>query len=400
MRKIIVAALMMGMSMLTACSAHYNDAGSNADVSVNADAGADASEVTDASAGADASGDLKVSAGSDAAEVIDANAGADAADDLKVSDGADVPGETQGDESSSRVYLDESEVKDLKEKFFDTNVTNIFKNHDSLEFQVFRNGIESEFCWENSEGMYCIQSYLERAIYLKKDRINYTMMFDKETGKCDFGVDFHLYPEYRNSYHVVKPDKSLAFNDVHETFHAYKEGEFIYLIDEEDDELSRETIEELKLYGSSVDYHGQKVFVEFIIDADNYDCIERTAKYIQDGKEEVLERTKISYDTPEPMESVTLRSIFERESKNMMDITIVVNPGAKDEKTYTTTIPQNLDVFITPDVPYVMFDDPDFTTITSWDRMSDMTRYVVLNPDEELIERYNELLEKLMNGEG
>ncbi len=387
MKKLIVAALIMGMSMLTACSVYYNDAGSNSNIKITVDTGENAG--AGAGEGANSGDDLNTSAG------------ADAADDLKVSADADVAaGETQGDESSSRVYLDESEVEDLKEKFYETNVTNVFKNHDSVEFQIFIDGHENELCWENSEGKYAVQRNLGRAVYCKNDRINYDMIFDEETGMYDFGIDFYIYPEYETFYYVVYSDKSLALNEEHEKFHAYREGEFIYLIVEPDDEVSRKIFEQNKTSGGTVDYHGQKVFVEYILDADNYDCIERTVKYIDDGKEEVLETTKIFYDTPEPIESLSLRAVFERDSKNTMDITIVVDPGTKDEKTYSATIPQNLEVFITPGEPYVMFDDPDCTMVTSWDRMSDLTRYVVVNPDEELTERYNELLEKLMNGEG
>ena len=78
---------------------------------------------------------------------------------------------------------------------------------------------------------------------------------------------------------------------------------------------------------------------------------------------------------------------------------MIVDQGTDKELNLSVDLPKNTEVVWFYDGTSVDFDDPEYTSLEYWDRMSDRTIYIVREPDDETLERhqklYDELVEKL-----
>ena len=138
---------------------------------------------------------------------------------------------------------------------------------------------------------------------------------------------------------------------------------------------------------------GWTLYAELTFDAETYEAVEYVHTMEKDGETKIISDVKASYADPVPPAAYALRSSFERTSVNMMTVTIIMDFNTDHEIKKTVTMPKNCECsFYANDVPSVYFTDPQYTTVSHWDRLSDCTMYIVTNPNEELVKRYNAII--------
>ncbi len=353
MKKIIAGILVMGMGLMTACG--------SIDITLNNIPG-----VTDSRSAVEA----KTEAGTET-------------ETAKL---------TEKEDTSSVPITDKSEVLALNHDFYVANTQTLFDRHESVEFTFLdKDNSRTSFIWESKEGMYIEWDDTDSAEYSFADNKYYFRSHDAENDTYDLSFGISAGADPLQLFYIVNSDNETGTSE-HETVTAYREGDLIRIVSEFDEEWCRNLAAE-----RGDDYDGGRYIFEFIIDADDYDVRETVDKLVYDGKEEVLSSIKVNYDTSEPSAATTLRAAFERNIENTMEINAVFDPGTENEIRYSFTIPENMNVmFSAGDKTTVEFDDPDGTTVSHWDRKSDLTRYIFTDPDEELLERYNNLVLQLM----
>nr|MCR5733661.1 hypothetical protein [Lachnospiraceae bacterium] len=227
-----------------------------------------------------------------------------------------------------------------------------------------------------------------------RDRVFYEMNCDAETGSLITRCGFNCDPEYNPFYcFFAMSEEEFSDNEQHEHYTEIShENGVIRMVSRFDETLSREQIEDI--WG--LEYNGQYIRTEAVINEDNYEFISNSLIMVEDGKDVFSFVTSVEYDVPEPAASRNLRAAYERESENMVNITCVADPGTDHEISRKLTVPVNSDVSIDAgDTPFVYFNDPDCETLKHWDRMSDVSFYIFTDPDKALTEKYEKLRAKL-----
>ena len=95
-----------------------------------------------------------------------------------------------------------------------------------------------------------------------------------------------------------------------------------------------------------------------------------------------------------------VKSLQARNFKSFSDLPVDIIETIDADCSYLVcfdvTVPKNVECTWIYDGSSVMFDDPGYTALTHWDRMSDKTAYIVRDPDEKTNEKYREAYENLL----
>lgn len=289
--------------------------------------------------------------------------------------------------------LDEQAIAELNHNLYEANqLEAIFSRHTSMTVSFYHpyKSVMNEALWETAEA--CFRAWEGKSAQYEKDNIVYNIDWNEETGDASLSC-MHDYDE-PYFYCFVGDSEENYYNPEHDHVSApFDENGLLYLTSEYDETLARKVME-----NEGLEYAGQTVMSQLIVDVETYDFVAFCQYTVEDGKETVIYAADISYDAPEPLACRILRSAFEHESRNMMNVTYVYDQGTDHETSRTLTLPVNTDCRISVNsVPYVYFYDPDCTTLFSWDRMSDHTFYIVTNPNEEMIERFQKAFDAATN---
>ena len=138
---------------------------------------------------------------------------------------------------------------------------------------------------------------------------------------------------------------------------------------------------------------GWTVYSELIYNAETYEATHNINYMEKDGERVVLSDMFAGFGETVPSGVYALRASFERQSRNMMTVNYVADLGTDHEIRKTVTVPQNCECAPSVgSVAAVYFTNPEYTAVDRWDRKSDITYYVVTNPSDELVNRYNEII--------
>ncbi len=290
---------------------------------------------------------------------------------------------------------DEAAALEFNHKVYEAcQLDALFSRHESVAF-TFTNPLDPSrdgFVWETAECAY--QEWGLNTAAFDRDRVVYQMTNDEETGEVNVFAGVNYEPEYNPFYCFVGGTEEEFFDAEHDhVVELYEADGLIHSASQFDETLSRQYIEE-KL---GLEYTGQYIRTEIVLDAETYDVLENREILVQDSEETVVYMATVAYDTPEPVASRTLRAGFERASGNLMTVTFVVDAGTDHEFSRELTVPVNTEAGqMFGDTPFVFFNDADCETLSHWDRMSDRTIYVFTNPDDELIQKHQALLDKVL----
>ncbi len=292
--------------------------------------------------------------------------------------------------------LDEAAFLELNKTIYEANQLDaLFSRHTSIRF-LFSDAAAPDgydVIWETKEAYY--QSYADWFAHWQKDQVYYEMRYVQETDSLSLVAGYD-HDGYYEPYCFVGDSFEDFYSTEHETLTGWQERDGkVYLTTAYDETMSRETMEN---YGLA--YAGETVYSRVVVDAESYEilCFQ---KYLEtDGKETVLYSEHMAYDQPEPMACRALRSAFERENAQYVQVTYVLDHGTDHEVVKTLHVPANTECQLMCAAPYVCFSDEACTTITAWDGVSDVTGYFYLNPSEELMQRYTDLCNALVDAQG
>ena len=139
-----------------------------------------------------------------------------------------------------------------------------------------------------------------------------------------------------------------------------------------------------------------------VADATSYEPIETSVTLHKDGKETTCYKVEVQYDMDPPSEALILYTYRNRPSKRYSNIKVHVNPNSEHAFDVEFKVPSYTNITflhhgnVAERDGYVYFDDIDATSLSSWDRYSDMERFVFTNPSQELIDKYNECLAQIL----
>ena len=290
---------------------------------------------------------------------------------------------------------DEAAALEFSHKVYEAcQLDALFSRHESVAF-TFTNPLDPSrdgFVWETAECAY--QEWGLNTAAFDRDRVVYQMTNDEETGEVNVFAGVNYEPEYNPFYCFAGGTEEEFFDAEHDhVVELYEADGLIHSASQFDETLSRQYIEE-KL---GLEYTGQYIRTEIVLDAETYDVLENREILVQDSEETVVYMATAAYDTPEPVASRTLRAGFERASGNLMTVTFVVDAGTDHEFSRELTVPVNTEAGqMFGDTPVVYFNDADCETLSHWDRMSDRTIYVFTNPDDALIGKFQALLDEVL----
>ena len=291
--------------------------------------------------------------------------------------------------------LDEQTVLELQQAVFEANQLDaLFSRYTSARF-LFPDPEAPDgydVIWETKEIYY--QSFADWFAHWEKDQVYYEMRWNKESDSPSLTAGY-VYDPYYTQYAFVGDDYSEFFDTEHESvLPSYKKDGKLYLASAFDETKSQNTLEE-----QGLTYTGETVRTMLIVDASTLDILEFTKFLEKDGEETAFYHMDVAYDQPEPVACRLLRSAMERGNANYIQVTCVFDHGTDHELVKTLALPANTDFQIQSSTPYVCFLDPDCTTISGWDVMSDATLYFFMDPDEELTTRYMDLYDALVEAQ-
>ena len=238
--------------------------------------------------------------------------------------------------------------------------------------------------WETQDVYY--QSFGNDYAALARDQIVYELM---DWGEDDLTLmALYDYDQYYHPYTLAGSTPDALFDPAHERLTgSYEEDGKLVLTIEYDENMAQESLEAMGL-----EYTGQAVMTRITVDASTYEILAYDKFTVENGEEDIFRTTMVSYDRPEPMACLTLRAAFERSYVKTINVTYVFDPGTNHEIVRTMTVPANTACdAICQSAPCVYFYDLEQTRCTGWDRMSDLTVYLYTNPDEALVQRFQEL---------
>ena len=282
----------------------------------------------------------------------------------------------------AEAVTDQQTIAEINHAIYESNQLDaIFSRHESVTITFHHPHMpeSDEVIWETSE--LCFRSWSETDAQYIKDNVIYELYNDN--GDVDLSCTCVYGAPY--SYCFVGDPEEYYYSPEHEhTLDCFEEDGLLYIITEYDESLSRKAMEAVGL-----EYTGQTVRSRIVVDAETYDIVDFCQYVTEDGNETIIIATHAAYDEPEPFAGRVLRGAFEHTSRNMMNVTYIIDQGTDHEVVRTIAVPANTEcVFPSLDVPYIYFDDPECTTISYWDRLSDKTYYIITNPIEEENERF------------
>ena len=303
------------------------------------------------------------------------------------------PQQSEPEVSEPEIGFTEESSRELYSKLTEVNCTAaVFGRHEALTIHWY---------WPAYD--YSVMTY-ETKDFIFRDRDNgsidyttekyiYNCTVSEESGS-NLGVTLDVSGKGLNHDQIVPEDAEAFYDKEHEHYYdAYIEDGTVVVVSEYDEQSSRSKIEE---YTGETDSEGWTVYSTVCYDPGNYE-IQNMTYFMKKGDESVeISRITYAYDEPVPHAVYILRAAFERSSRNMMTVTAVADAGTDREIKSSVTVPKNIECYYTVGgKTAVYFYDADYSTLYRWDRMSSLTMYIVTDPSEELVDRFNELLANL-----
>ena len=285
-------------------------------------------------------------------------------------------------------------VKALNHKVFEANTPeSILSNHESysLKWSTPDGDAPDEYHYMTKEIKYNEWSngYKEYV----KGRVSYISNYEEDPEKCYAQYELNINDELPGCSMIFSETEAEAFNYETDVFDkAYIKDGILHILTHYNKKGVDKYIKEY--YDRESD--GEQIFTELTTDAATYEAVNLTIIMEKDGAKQISFIADAEYDTALPEAAKAIVSFFERPSENMMNFKVVADKGTDRELIFDVNIQKNVECSILYEGESVMFDDPDYSTLSHWDRMSDKVAYIVRDPDEKIKEKYKEAYDEYL----
>ena len=287
-------------------------------------------------------------------------------------------------EGLSAQELDEVTWKELKQEVYRVNQRDaLIKRHSSLKYS-FDYSFTPDwkfYVWETADGKFT--DWLpEYASYERPDRVSYCLNTSDE-GERWLHLTLEMITDYEPFYNLMWIDEESFLDFERESFTgSYTEDGLLHILTEFDESKTQELID--AFIGGDYAFDGG--VGEMVLDPETLEIVQIGFSLQKDGEVLPAYTVTAEFDTPEPDECIMLRTVFEREA-NMMTVTAVSDAGTDREFIVSAELPKNSGVSFESDEGTAIFSNPEYTRMSNWDCMSDMTFYFVSEPGEALADR-------------
>ncbi|MBO4915568.1 MAG: hypothetical protein J5449_10215 [Oscillospiraceae bacterium] len=313
------------------------------------------------------------------------------------------PEETPG--SRRDIPLDSELLEQLDDELYEANkLAALLKNHDSIVFDL-TDAPDNGLSWRNYFYITADACYYESpdASVFEYDRVYYFLYNDGENWpQLRYGVDLCSDYDLFSSagYQFVPEDRKTWFNsEVEEHVACYVEDGLLHILDRANAEKSAEWFAENLPFET---YGGETMYSEVVADEESKEIAE--FNFYLESKDGTMKRViheTAAYDVPEPRRVSNLWAAAERYCENTIDVTMTVDPGTEREFSRSITLPVGSVINYRCDNMdknrIVSFDDAEATRLTHWDGMQSKNIYLFTEPSEELIARYDALVQAMKN---
>ena len=291
------------------------------------------------------------------------------------------PGEPISDEETT-LHVGPAVEEDfsalMKELYLANKLDFIFLNHRSVEYLCTYDFEAAQsytgYTYETADMAYSEDE--EFAAYAS-DSAFYRLTMDERGTDLSYVFDFcNDYDPYRNAGYELVPENFEDWWDeeAESVQECYEKDGILFLTTEKNEQKSREFVEDwLK-----ADFEGEIVTVEIMADAKSREVLRYAYCVEKDGETSTPVAFEVAYDQPMPRTAKMLRAFAERDTDWTADITVVMNPGTKDEVSRTMTVPVGSTVLYATDVEVHKFADRSCTIpAEDWDGETSQTYYLM-----------------------
>ena len=248
------------------------------------------------------------------------------------------------------------------------------------------------YAYETPDGLLCDWGGGD-AYYTRSDRLSFGLELDGSGNPSPYLACNFTQTELPLFSFSAADSYENFFNTGHETvIDFYIEDGLLHIVSVFDEEGTAGLAEYFLLENDAYVGHA-----DFVADAESYEALYVLTRLEKDGEMICSETQAQEFNQPEPSLIQALQAPYLRESENMMTLRIYLNHGTEHEDSFVLTIPENMDFQFAADVNALLFDDPDYTTVSHWDRKTSRDFYLVTEYDDELLERFNALVEILQS---
>lgn len=289
--------------------------------------------------------------------------------------------------------IDVRDLDAVKKLYHDVYVANtpesILSNHESYSttwsMPASRTAVD-ELHYNDKESTYT--EWGNGICEYHKDRYIYSAYYNSEACDARFGFDINDDCSLKYST-VLAPGEEDAYDLSMEIVDkVYEEDGLLYI----ESHLTEDGVKAWMKDMLGTNSSGENLDIKLIADADTYEIKSLQYTWDKDGKKETVFIGTASYDVKRPGGANALCAFFEQKKENMMTCTLIADKGTDREETFSVTLPKNTECIYYYDKTAVYFSDPEYETITHWNRMDDWTLYVVRDPDKQMYDHFQEVL--------
>ena len=266
----------------------------------------------------------------------------------------------------------------MKDLYIANKLDLIFLNHKSVEYLCTYDFDAAQgysgYTYETAGMAYYEDP--DSAAYAS-DSAFYRLTMDERGTDLSYVFDFcNDYDPHLNAGYELVPETFEDWWDAEaeSVTECYVEDGFLFLRTEMNEQKSREFLEDwLK-----ADFDGEIVTTEIKADAESREVLRFAYHVEKNGEESTPVLFEVAYDQPMPRTARMLRAIAERDTDWTATITVVMNPGTKDEASQTMTVPVGSTVAYATDAEVHMFEDRNCTLpADNWDGKTSQTYYLM-----------------------
>lgn len=291
------------------------------------------------------------------------------------------------------IPLDSEEFEALQHEVYEANqLSALLERHESVTFDM-TDAPENDYDWRDYWYITRDACYYETpsTTQYETDRRFYTLTDPDAGAELMYGLDlcsdYDLWTDA--GYQFPPKDEADWFDSEHEEHVAcYVEDGLLVLRDRRKPEAGEAWFAEHVPFET---YDGETVYTEVIADAETREIIEFN-DYLEDGDgamRRVVHHTA-AYDAPRPRRVRNMLAAIDRYCEHLITVTFIVDSGTDHERSGSLTMPVGSDPVYRSDHPEsaIICDDPEANSVTHYDGMQDRTFYIITEPSEGQVERY------------
>ena len=291
------------------------------------------------------------------------------------------------------IPLDSDEFKALQHEVYEANqLSALLERHESVTFDV-SDAPKNDYDWRDYWYITRDACYYESpsTTQYETDRRFYTLTDPDAGAQLMYGLDlcsdYDLWTVAGYQF-PPKDEADWSNSELEEHDACYVENGLLVLRDRRNPEASEAWFAEHVPYET---YDGETVYTEVIADAETKEIIEFN-DYLED-RDGAMRRAvhhTAAYDEPQPRRVRNMLAAIEHYCEHVVTVTFVVDSGTDHERSGSLTMPVGGVAVYRCDhsESAIICDDPEANSVTHYDGMQDRTFYIITEPSEAQVERY------------